>query len=76
MDFSQKEIGFYCNKIGHRAKDCRKKKRDLERKEKEKGNGMVANQEDEKDEETDSEWEEDFCMMARAGKINNYNGPE
>ena len=67
---------FYCNKIGHRAKDCRKKKRDQERKEKENGNGMVANHEDKKDEETDSEWEEDFCMMARAEKINNYNGPE
>ena len=67
---------FYCNKMGHRAKDCRKKKRDQERREKENANGMVANHEDKNTEETNPKCEEDFCMMAIAGKTINKNRPE
>ena len=64
---------WYCNKMGHRAKDCRKKKRYQERREKENANGMIANHKDKKTEETNPKCEEDFCMMAVTTNMINKN---
>ena len=57
-------------------KIAEKRKKDQERREKENANGMIANHKDKKPEETNPKCEEDFCMMAVAGKTNNKNRPE
>ena len=60
---------WYCNKMGHKAKECWKKKKDQERKKNENANGMMANHEETKLVDTNSKCNEDFCLMATTANI-------